>query len=778
MAKKKNTQISTSQEENAQAGQVLEHYQQIAATLHTSEGQQQIDTALAEINALPENAQMALLKDLSKERQVDAADILAAIYEFSASKIVRKEARRSLIQLEGAKIYPHWQPPAEQAPALNTLQLTTNPPRFWKGFVTDSRESGEFQLILAWQQGEDYKEVRLLSFLLEIWHDGVKDFFTQLESKRSFENLINHISNSMPDMKLKDCSLAEGRRLLREALAINTRYGTKPHRDYQLHVSLINQLILEAPGTDEEQLLEEEEENGLGFADLQGLPAPEVVSSFVEFWVDGDYELAYHLLAQDSPLREGLSMDEWIERRDAWADTFNPDDLEPGLLLEREVPKSKLWLPNSFNEAPTPTSKEIEAAWSIELDETPLDDKLPELPAATAVYAETGRHWFWASYTLVQENDEWRIQGMTDEGAQARDLSVEELRKRVQQLDTDAEQRAGKLTPEEAEQMSESEALLYTADILQVLLKTANYMDALLTKLPQERSLYEEIASFMLMLGEYERCLIYLIPLVERFSEEHGLVLRRIAQVQRLLSEEFFEQDDDERGDHFEELAKKALQDSLAIEESLEAHLSLAELLINEGEDEQLDEAEEHLHQARELMTTPDEEAHIELHLGEIATAREQYQEALKHYQRIAEIRPTSAEAWFDIGDVHEMLEDVEEAAANYRRAIELEPDNISYYSTLGLLYKHHDQPEQAIQVLEDGIRANPDSADLLAYRSVMYAESGDYQQANRLLDKAEQLDPENELVHSYRLIFKTKRSAASPPKKFVGAKKKGHHHH
>ncbi len=57
----------------------------------------------------------------------------------------------------------------------------------------------------------------------------------------------------------------------------------------------------------------------------------------------------------------------------------------------------------------------------------------------------------------------------------------------------------------------------------------------------------------------------------------------------------------------------------------------MAELLIEEDED--LDEAEDHLLQAKELITDdPEEEAHIEMHLGEIATEREEYEEALKHH--------------------------------------------------------------------------------------------------------------------------------------------------
>src|SRR5690348_17160518 len=110
MAKKKITRISVSQEETAQTQHIFEHYHQIAKDLRESENQKQAETALAEVNKLPESAQIVLLQQLSKENQVDAADILTAINELSSLKSVRKEARRSLIRLESAKIYPSWEP--------------------------------------------------------------------------------------------------------------------------------------------------------------------------------------------------------------------------------------------------------------------------------------------------------------------------------------------------------------------------------------------------------------------------------------------------------------------------------------------------------------------------------------------------------------------------------------------------------------------------------------------------------------------------------------------
>src|SRR5215831_12963762 len=184
MAKNKQTPSSFSQEDNAQAQHVFEHYQQIADNLHTSIDQMQAEAALTEINTMAEGAQMALLRALSRERHSDAADLLLAINELSPIKDIRKEARRSLIRLQEARIYPEWNPLVQQPLAI---QVPADPLQFWKGFVTDTRGSGAVQLVLCFHEGENSRQARILGFFLDFIHDGVKEFFTRIDSKRSIE---------------------------------------------------------------------------------------------------------------------------------------------------------------------------------------------------------------------------------------------------------------------------------------------------------------------------------------------------------------------------------------------------------------------------------------------------------------------------------------------------------------------------------------------------------------------------------------------------------------
>jgi len=773
--KKKTTQTLVSQEDTTQAQPILDQYHEIAENLHASTNQEQAEAALIEINNLPEGAQVALLKSLSKEHHTDAADVLIAINEMSPIKDIRKEARRSLIRLEEIRIYPRWSPPVDRTPAV---QVTTPSLRFWKGKVTDTRDMGWMELALCFEQEDNPSQVQVLVFSLDFLHDGVKDFFTKTGNKRTADNFFYEMEKGLSSVTLIECSLARARRLILEALDVNKHYVTAPHKDYQLNISLINQLVLEAPGLEEEEIeLEEEpEEEAEEKIDLHSLDPLSVVVNFVEFWVNGDFDMAFDLLSTDSTLREGLSKDDWIERREDWLEEGDPGELHPDFIYEREPQESKLWLPGLVSARRSATRKEVEAGWSIELVDTPLGASLPELPQALIIYEETERHWFWTSYTLIQEEDEWRIQSMTDEAAIALTLPIEELQSRIEEQDEYLDNTIGKrklegISVEQAQQ--DLEAVRWR------IMQTIYYTDVLIKKLPLDRSLYIDIYSRLLVTFQYEHSLVYLESLAHRFTEEHGYALRLLAETQIKLSGKFFDEEDDERGERFQELAEENLRESLAVDDRFEAHIALAEILIDE--EERLDEAEDHLRQAKALITDPADDAHIEMHLGEIAFKQKRYEDALNHYQHVADFYSDSAESWGSLAVTYKMLKDFKEAEASYKRAIELEPDNEDYYYLLSEMYSENKQPEKAIEAIEEGLINIPDSALLHMYLAMRYIEIGDYRQAEIFIEKAERLDPDvplGKMMHEVIDLMKLERRNIIPdsmPKlSRLGKKKRG----
>jgi tetratricopeptide (TPR) repeat protein len=254
MTKKKDTPFQIAQEEKEQVESIVQSYRQRAQNLCETTDRQQVETALADINALPEAAQMALLDALTKESTSQAAVILLAIHLFGALKAVRKEAKRALIRLEGARVYPRWQPPTEQAlPVIELTPAELDSARFWQGLVTDSFEAAEVQLMLSWELGPDDKRARIMGFLLDFWGGGVKDFFTEVSSKRHIEDRIAQMRAITRDLNLIPCTLARGRHLIEDALATNKKHGTRPHMDYRLNESLIRHMVLEAVENEEDE---------------------------------------------------------------------------------------------------------------------------------------------------------------------------------------------------------------------------------------------------------------------------------------------------------------------------------------------------------------------------------------------------------------------------------------------------------------------------------------------------------------------------------------------
>jgi tetratricopeptide (TPR) repeat protein len=475
-------------------------------------------------------------------------------------------------------------------------------------------------------------------------------------------------------------------------------------------------LILDAPDFEEENEA----------IPVQDLPPLDVVITFVDAYFAGMFSTAYQLLAVDSPLRDNLSQEDWVESRKAWFKVAHPESLEPNLLWERPAQKSGLWLPNIVSARRNAAGKTIEAGWSVEMDEAGESYPFPELPGASAVYNETKRHWFWVSYTLVQEDDQWRIQFMTDEAAEALNLPTQELDNKINEHDQAITEITRKHRPDAAD------ALAYAEEIMRHLLQAGNYIDALLARSYDDLDLYIAAAERMQLYGFTERSLVYLEQVVERFEQHRPVVLRTMAGLQRIRSQYYEDVGDKKRADRFLKLAETALQESLAIEDRFETHISMAEVLIDRDENNDLDEARNHLLQAKSMLP-PDstgDEAHIEMHLGEIAAEQGRANEALEHYQRTAELEPDFASSWTDVAYAHKRLGNFEDADAAFRCALALEPDNEDFIWNLGELYLDDKRYDTAIQIFEDAVEKNPDSAELNIFLGSAYLESGDARQA------------------------------------------------
>lgn len=645
---KKPIKKSISQQDNAQAQQLLAQFHAIADRLHKSSTRAEVETALSDINNMPELAQMALLKALSRERDVDAADILQAVYEFGPVKAVRKEARRGLIGLQGSKIYPQWSWSTERIPAAS--------------FIPDS----------------------------------------------------------LADIILDD---------------------------------------------------DEDEENDEEEIDRSDMPPEEVLTSFLENLTWRTDKLAYDLLASDSSMRSGLSKDEWVELHRSWAEEADPQWYRDSFSRELSPEQTAIDLPAALSGEDERNLRQFEVGWSMSMNDTPLNATMRELPLPTAINRETRRHWFWTTYMLVRERDEWRIQSMTDEVAKARNLSVAELQERVQQHAAYLDDFAKHHTPLELDEyLSEPDE---TAALEEARWRSGHvlaYYDALIEQEPQELGHYQLAAARSLALNDFERCLAYFDLMLERFSEHRdetllqagGIQIKFIRDLQDRL--DIFEYED-ELIDHIRERAEANLRESLSLKDTYMGHVLLSELL--KDDDKRLDEAEEQLRQAKALAPDADTEAMVERDMGTLAMIREDYEQALEHYRRVAEIHPDSSKAWADIADAYNGMERFEEAEASYRHAIELNPDDVNLYIGLGTIYLANQENDRSRELWEEGLRANPDAVDFRYYLAMLLAEQGQFLRAQELLEEAEEIDPDSEMafmIHTMLNAFKTTKLPAVNP--------------
>ncbi len=238
--------------------------------------------------------------------------------------------------------------------------------------------------------------------------------------------------------------------------------------------------------------------------------------------------------------------------------------------------------------------------------------------------------------------------------------------------------------------------------------------------------------------------------MLERFPEMRGETLLQLAGIQIRFIRDLENRLDiydyeDELIDRIHELAEANLRESIPLNDTSISHLLLAELL--KDDDKRLDEAGEQLRQAKALAPDEEAEAMVEREMGTLAMIREEYEQALEHYSRVAEIHPDSPKAWADRADAYNGMEHFEEAEASYRHAIELKPDDINLYVGLSTIYMASQENDKSRELWEEALRANPDSANFRYYLAMTLAEQGQFQRAQELLEEAEEIDPDSEMA-------------------------------
>jgi len=532
-----------------------------------------------------------------------------------------------------------------------------------------------------------------------------------------------------------------------------------------------------------------------------------VVYDFLEAWWDGDYEKAFDFLSSNSPLLDGLPRDEWVALRQRWHNEAQPEEGRAPHVLELGEDIEDDGLDDETDddldgvadedeqeeESDEDESFIVEAYWSLECKETPLSSQLKELPKATAIFPDTGRHWFWVNFTLVDEDDEWHIHDMSDEGAKALALSPDEIRERLHKIEQHLKKRGEELEEneelalaeedeeddmedeeDEYDELSLAQSLGLIEEVVSISARTMHYCDVLITQEPQkDATIYDDAYNQAKSIQDHERAIVYLQGKADNFPAESADALRALGVVSMSLADTYEEEDNALRKEHFLALAEKVVRGAIATDNAPLGYLELAEVFMKQHKP--VEEAEALLHQAEALSPSLQETALIEASLAIIAKRRGDTEGALQHYQRVSQATPDFPTIWLNIGQLQHELGQHDKAEESLRYSIEVEPEEVDAYVGLANIYMtiQHDF-KKAKNVLEQGLEVDGQSPDLLVAFTLLYGGQKDLHTAQDYLEEAEEIAPDLDIVREMRAKFNLAKAEHQRQAKAKGEQRKG----
>ncbi|NAS89394.1 hypothetical protein C4E24_06630 [ANME-1 cluster archaeon AG-394-G21] len=118
-----------------------------------------------------------------------------------------------------------------------------------------------------------------------------------------------------------------------------------------------------------------------------------------------------------------------------------------------------------------------------------------------------------------------------------------------------------------------------------------------------------------------------------------------------------------------------------------------------------------------------------------------EYELALKAYDKVIELKPDYADAWHNRGFILGEFGRYEEALKAYDKAIELKSDDDYAWNNKGVVLGKLGRHEEALKVIDKAIELKPDYASAWYNKACTYSQSGDKENALKHLSKAIALD-------------------------------------
>jgi Flp pilus assembly protein TadD len=166
---------------------------------------------------------------------------------------------------------------------------------------------------------------------------------------------------------------------------------------------------------------------------------------------------------------------------------------------------------------------------------------------------------------------------------------------------------------------------------------------------------------------------------------------------------------------------------------------------------------------------------HDALAIGQKLLEARDLPRALQVYNKIVEINPQIAHAWFSLGVIHQLADKIDESVMNYEQALRIEPGHPEALNNLGVALHAQGKTSEAVACLRRVLAKRPDHASahgnlgnalqelgqldeaVACYRQALNFDPTDFDAHNNLGNALRAQGHLAESVHSYEQALKSK---------------------
>ena len=140
--------------------------------------------------------------------------------------------------------------------------------------------------------------------------------------------------------------------------------------------------------------------------------------------------------------------------------------------------------------------------------------------------------------------------------------------------------------------------------------------------------------------------------------------------------------------------------------------------------------------------------AEANYNLGVLYAEIGRYNKAIQALEQTLTLEPEYPDAHFYLGVAYKSINRYNDAARAYRQAVKIKPDSPQAHWGLGVCYNELDRPAEAIQALKQAVALKPDYAQAYISLGGTYDSIGRYNDAVQAFEQAIRIDPNMPQVH------------------------------